>query len=126
METDLFVFVIIEGLLVLLFGCTVAADIFYRFKDKSTSITGEVTRGEKSMNALYVNFGIATVVFTLIVQTCKSLEGNQVLFIVVNYGLLTYLFFFSSWFRNQLFFPMLKWIRKDWKMACEKERSNNV
>ncbi|MBT8363810.1 MAG: hypothetical protein KJP23_03830 [Deltaproteobacteria bacterium] len=84
-----------------------------RRKAKTASITAEVERGERSMNALYVNFGIATVVFTLIVQTCEALKGNQVLFIVVNYGLLTYVYFFSSWFRNQLFFNLINRARKD-------------
>ncbi len=93
METDLLVFVITEGFLILLFAFALAADILNRWKAKSASSTVEAIRGEKSMNALYVNFGIATIVFTLIVQTCEALKGNQELFIIVNYGLLTYVFF---------------------------------
>ncbi len=113
MKTDLFVFVIIEGFLVLLFAFALVADIWNRWKAKTASVTAEVKRAEKSMNALYVNFGIATLVFTLIIQACEALKGNQVLFIVVNYGLFTYLYFFSSWFRNKLFFKLLNRVRKD-------------
>jgi hypothetical protein len=113
MKTDLLVLAITEGFLILLFVFAISADIRNRWKAKTASVTAEVSRGEKSMNALYVNFGIATVVFTVIVQACEALKGNRVLFIIVNYGLLTYMFFFSSWFRNQLFFKLLNRVRKD-------------
>ena len=82
MKTDLVVFFISEGFLFLLFVFALVGDLSNRRKSKTTSVTAEVKRGEKSMNALYVNFGIATLVFTLIVQTCEALKGNQVLFIV--------------------------------------------
>ena len=113
MKTDLLVFALTEGFLILLFVFALSADIRNRRKAKTASIIAEVSRGEKSMNALYVNFGIATVVFTLIVQTCEALVGNQLLFIIVNYCLLIYMFFFSSWFRNQVFFKLLNRVKKD-------------
>lgn len=77
MKTDLFVFVIAEGLLVLLFAVAVAADVFYRLKRKKASLTAEVKRGEKSMNVFYVNFGISTVVFTLIVQVASYQQSSS-------------------------------------------------
>ena len=113
LKTDIFVFLMMEGSLFFLFAWALIADIQNRRKARTASIKAEVVRGEKSMNALYVNFGIATLVFTLIVQTCEALKGNQVLFIVVNYGFLTYMFFFSSWFRNKLFFKFLNRVKKD-------------
>lgn len=113
MKTDLLVFAITEGFLILLFACALLFDIWNRWRDKTSSVTAEVKRGEKSMNALYVHFGISTVVFTLIVQTCEALKDNQVLFIIVNYVLLIYMYFFSPWFRNRLFFRLINRIRKD-------------
>ncbi len=113
MKTDLVVFFISEGFLFLLFVFALVGDLSNRRKSKTTSVTAEVKRGEKSMNALYVNFGIATLVFTLIVQTCEALKGNQVLFIVLNYVFLVYLYFFSSCFRNQLFFKLINRVKKD-------------
>jgi len=73
----------------------------------------EVTRCNESMNALYVNFGIVTVVFTLVTQVCDELKGNQVLVIVINYAMLTYMFFFSTWFRNGIFFRLFNRIKRD-------------
>jgi len=113
MKTDTIVFSLTEGFLALAFIIVLAKDICIRHKSKHSSVDAEVTRGEQSMNALYVNFGIATVVFTLIVQACDTLKGNQVLFIVLNYGILTYIFFFSSWFRNSVFFKLTERIKKD-------------
>jgi len=91
MRSDLIVFVLTESILLLLFVVTLIADRRIRLKANKSGITAEIKRGEQSMNALYVNFGIATVVFTLIVQACEVLKGNQVFFIVLNYGMLTYI-----------------------------------
>jgi hypothetical protein len=113
MKTDAIVFAVTEGTLILAFAIVLGKDIWIRHKSKHSGVIAEVTRGEQSMNALYVNFGIATVVFTLIVQACDTLKGNQVLFIVLNYVMLTYMFFFSSWFRNTVFFKMTERIKKD-------------
>jgi len=113
MKTDTIVFAVTEGTLALAFVIVLAKDILIRHKSKGSGVIAEVRRGEQSMNALYVNFGIATVVFTLIVQACDTLKGNQVLFIVLNYGMLTYMFFFNSWFRNSIFFKLTERIKKD-------------
>jgi len=109
MKTDFFVFTILEGLLILMFIRFVYLDN----RNKVASEGMEMTRGESSMNALYVNFGIITLIFTIIVQTCCEIKGNQALFILTNYGILTYLFFFSSRFRNQVFFKLINRIKKD-------------
>jgi hypothetical protein len=113
MKTDLAVFCIIEILLGVLFATALLNDLWNWQKAKSASVTVTVKRGEKNMNAIYVFFGVTTVVFTLIVQTCKALEGNQVLYIVLNYTSLAYLFFYSTWFRDRQFFPLLRRIRED-------------
>jgi len=110
MTTNLPLFIIIEGLLILLFVFSLWNDTW---KVKNSGVSLEVTRGESSMNALYIHYGLVTVIFTLIVQSCEELKGNQILFITVNYGILSYLYFLSSWFRNNLFFRMINKIGKD-------------
>lgn len=62
-----------------------------------------VIRGERSMNFLYVGYGVATLVYTLSIQVAEAFCGNKVIFILLDYVALTYLFFFNSWFRNKLF-----------------------
>ncbi len=65
--------------------------------------TATVIRGDRSMNFLYVVYGVATVVYTLGIQVAETLHGYKVLFLVLDYLAFTYLFFFNSWFRNRLF-----------------------
>ena len=62
-----------------------------------------VTRGDRSMNFLYIVYGVATVVYTLAIQVAETFCGYKAIFIVLDYLVFTYLFFFNSWFRNKLF-----------------------
>lgn len=112
METDLFIFCIIEGLLILLFIIAFVNDIRIRCKEK-TSIKCQVIRGQESMYALYVSFGASTFVSSLIIQVCEDIIGNKIFFIIINYFFLIYLYFFSSWFRNRLFFRLINRIKRD-------------
>jgi hypothetical protein len=73
----------------------------------------DVVRGETSVTALYVLYGFATVALTLTVQVATSAEGHKAGIILFDYGVLTYLFFFNSWFRNQVVFRLLGRIRQD-------------
>ncbi len=68
-----------------------------------TRAVGTATRGDRSMNFLYVGYGLATVVYTLSIQVADAFLGYKAMFIVLDYMGLTYLFFFNSWFRNKLF-----------------------
>jgi hypothetical protein len=80
---------------------------------KATEASVDVRRGEQSMNSLYVIYGIVTVVYSLLVQVAEAFEGHKALLIALNYVALTYLFFFSSWFRNKIFFPVMERVRHD-------------
>ncbi|WP_397546658.1 hypothetical protein ABUL39_12255 [Rhodothermus marinus] len=127
MKTDLITFVILEILLISAFFVAFIKDFKIKKLEMAENqrkskmqktqnklglvrmelrVKAEVIRGEKSMNMLYVNFGIASIIFSLAVQTCEPLKGNQVLFIVINYAILIYLFFLSTWFRNAILFKL--------------------
>lgn len=97
---------------VVLFGIFIIA-LFMDVIERMGSARATAFRGEASMNSLYIMYGIATVVFSLLIQVAPSIDGYRVFLITFNYIFLTYLFFFSSWFRNRLFFPLLGRIRKD-------------
>jgi len=130
-STDLGVVLVAEFVLAALFFIAVAKDVRssrprndakVRRGEKSMNslnvtcgiaTDAEVRRGEKSMNSLYVMYGIVTVVYSLLVQVAEAFEGHKALLIAVDYVGLTYLFFFSSWFRNKIFFPMLGRVRQD-------------
>lgn len=83
-----------------------------RFRLQRGAIKGTVSRGEESMKLLWVTYGVVTVVFTLAIQSAETARGYKLFIILLDYMVLSYLFFFNSWFRNWLF-DKLKGIRED-------------
>jgi len=111
-STDLGVVLIAEFVLAALFFIAVAMHVrSFRLRNARGHL--EVRLGEQSMNSLYVMYGIITVVYSLLVQVAEAFEGHKALLIAVDYVGLTYLFFFSSWFRNRILFRMLERVRQD-------------
>lgn len=109
-STDLIAFAAVEAALVGLSAFAVFKDIYIRVVERSRGLDLSTVRGELSMTSLYVMYGIATVVYSLIAQIAQiasGIDGHRVLVIALNYLFLTHLFFFSQWFRNGLFFPVL-------------------
>lgn len=72
-----------------------------------------VFRGPESMGILYAGYGTTTVVMALLVQVAEVGRGSKAAIILFDYGVLTWLFFFSSWFRNRLIYPIAKRIKQD-------------
>jgi len=64
--------------------------------------SAEVVRGERSINAIYTMYAIATLAITLAVQVAETAKGYKSGIIIMDYAFLTYLFFFNSWLRNWL------------------------
>jgi hypothetical protein len=62
----------------------------------------KVARGDKSMTILYIAYALLTVAVTLTVQVADTAQGYKVAIIAFDYLVLSYLFFFNSWFRNRL------------------------
>lgn len=106
--SDKCVVFVMEAILLSVFVLVVYKDLF-READGTT-----VTRGEKSLAFLY-NFmtGIVLFVYTLAIQLSVAFKGNKVLIFILNSGAIIYLFFFSSWFRNIIFSPLMKRITTD-------------
>lgn len=110
--TDPIALAVMESILIGLSAFALFKDIHIKVVERSAGVDLTVKRGELSMSALYVMYGIATVVYSLIAQVASGIEGQRVLILALNYLLLTYLFFFSQWFRNSLFFPILNRVRQ--------------
>lgn len=82
-------------------------------KRKGVTATGEVTRGMQTMNELHVFYGVTTYLYITFLQTVQEFDKIQIALIILNYGALTFLFYFSSWFRNKLIVPFIIRIKKD-------------
>lgn len=96
---DATILVVIQGALLILLLFAIGQAL--RAK-RRTGIVAVVTRGDKSMSFLYVFYGVATVVYTLITQVAEAATGYKVVIVTADYLALTYLCFFNSWFRNKL------------------------
>lgn len=59
-------------------------------------------RGEKSWNYFYLAYGILSVVVTQIISISEFGTGYKVFITIIDLGLLFYLAFFNSWFRNKI------------------------
>ena len=95
--------------------CLFAAirDAHIRHKEKTAEAVATVTRGEKSMSALYTVYGATIASWLVLIDNAEGLTGHKVIFIVIGFLCLSYLFFLSSWFRNAVFFTVAHRIRVD-------------
>lgn len=108
------VFLVIESPLLLMFILAIFMGLSEWIKRRRRKLSYlNVKRGEESMKAIYTGFAICVVFYTTIVQMAIVFNEYKILFHVFNYIVLVYLFFFSSWFRNRIFFKILKRIHKD-------------
>lgn len=105
-ETDLYAIIAIHiGILVLtLFA--IIDDFKARLRSKSGMGNARVTRGERSMHAIYTVYGATIASCLFLIEATSSVKGNKVVLIAFDFLAVTYLFFFSSWFRNVVFFPL--------------------
>ncbi len=115
MSSDIYCLLVMEGLLAVLVITAIRQRVpaLRRQRRSSFEVTATVDRGEHSMNALYVMYGTTAIVYALAVQVSQAFVGHKVLLIVLNYGAITYLFFFNSWFRNALLFPLVQRVQRD-------------
>ena len=101
-------FFIVEGLLLLMFILTIFMGSFERIKRARSNLSTKVIRGEESMKAIIAGFGCFAAFYTAIVYMIVFFNEYKILFYLGNNLALGYLFFFSFWFRNRIFFPLLK------------------
>jgi len=113
LTSDLPVIFAIETVLILFTLYAVYCDARIRKNEKRSGLTAEVVRGEKSMAALYTVYGATTASLLVLINNASGLDGNKVMLIVLNFMCITYTFFFSTWFRNSIFFPLNQRVRKD-------------
>ncbi|GGH50532.1 hypothetical protein GCM10010975_03520 [Comamonas phosphati] len=114
MKTDFYALAILEILLLALFSLSILMLFVAWFKKQNGAAELNATRGETSMNGLFTAYGISTVACTISIDVSSGcVDGNKSTIVLANYAMLTYLFFFSAWFRNSVLFPILNRIKND-------------
>lgn len=107
MTTDLATVVVLNTMLALGLVISVIADIRVHLRSRQGGVNATVVRGEQSMNALYVLYGFSTVAIGLVVDVAEHPQGHKAALILIDYVILTYLFFFNGWFCNRVVFKAL-------------------
>ena len=110
-QTDTNAIILIEIALIVIAMFSAYKDFTAKFVKQGYE--GEVIRGDKSMSAVYTVYGAAIASLLVLAGSTPSLDGNKVLFITINFFLISYIFLFNSWFRNNVFFKLLNRARKD-------------
>lgn len=111
--TDLLSICVIESTLVLFSLYAAFRDARIRKQERGSGHVAEVIRGDKSMTALFTVYGATTASLLVLIDNAYGIDGNKVALIFLNFTCVTYVFFFSAWFRNSIFFPLNQRVRKD-------------
>ncbi|MFA6499726.1 MAG: hypothetical protein WCV64_10405 [Desulfurivibrionaceae bacterium] len=112
-NTDICVILILEISVAIFVLWAAYKDHSIRKSEQAEGISPEITRGETSMGALYTVYGATIASFLVLIDKTLGIEGHKVILIIINFFCATYLFFFSTWFRNSVFFPLVQRVRKD-------------
>lgn len=110
-NSDILMIALVETLLVVFAIYAAVCDYRLRRIDRLAELTGNVTRGDKSMNALHTVYAATIASVLVLVDNSVGLEGHKVILIAVAFSCATYLFYLSVWFRNTVFFPIANRLR---------------
>ena len=110
---DLIALVIQEAILCILVAIAIVQTIASQIRSRRSNLSAVVNRGPQSMGSIHTWFIITSVLFTLTIEVADALVGFKALLVLINYGLLVYLFFFNSWFRNRLLLPISNRTQRD-------------
>lgn len=112
-QTDLNAVIAIHIGVFLLAFIAIASDFRAFIRAKKGMVQARVIRGESSMSALYTVYGASLATCLFLIEAATAAEGNRVILIASDFAIITYLFFFSSWFRNSVFFPFKRKVTTD-------------
>lgn len=103
---------LVQGAVLLLFVYGIFMHVLMRYRQGRGGVSLTVTRGDKSMSSLFAIYGIFIVAIALTIQVADAGRHYKVSLVVLDYIMLTYLFFYNGWFRNWLL-NVLNTIRRD-------------
>jgi hypothetical protein len=101
-NTDIITIWTIHIFLVLFLISYVFANLRSSINERSGHLQKTVTRGQESMNLLYIFYGVVSLVYALSIQVAECGQYHKATLIVSDYIVLTYLFFFNGKFRNMI------------------------
>lgn len=112
-NTDFFAICVVQMAILIFAVFAVIRDWRIRILERYATAKAEVNRSDRSMTTIFTVYGAAIASCLVLIDKASGINENKVLLIVLDFLCLTYLFFFSTWFRNSIFFPLLQRVRKD-------------
>ena len=88
-------------------------DTQIRKRERDSGVIAELIRSESSMAALYTMYGATIASCLVLIDNASGLDGHKVALILFDFLCATYVYFFSTWFRNSVFFPLKNRVHKD-------------
>jgi hypothetical protein len=111
--TDPFILIIYELLLVALSIHAAYKDSVWQNRASAGDILAKMARGDSSMNTVHMVYAAAVASTLLLINDTGAFDGHKALIVFINFFGLSYLFYFSPWFRNEVFLTLLERRRKD-------------
>ena len=108
--TDCAAIIVVQAVLALLLIISIARDIHLRFV--RSSVQAEVVRGPNSRSRFGIAYGFGTVIVIQLITVSTAFDGHKVLLSLIDLSVLSYLCYFSSWFRNRLLCCMIAWEKR--------------
>lgn len=112
-HTDLYAVGFVQLALMIFALFAAAKDARIRVREHLAEAKAVVKRGDASMTAVYTVYGAAIASCLVLIDNAVGLEGHKVALIALDFLCITYIFFFSTWFRNSVFFPLKRRVSKD-------------
>lgn len=112
-NSDIYLIFIIELIITVLAVYAAIKDRWILFKEKKDGLFCETRRGEKSMSIIYAGYGASMASALALVTNAEGIGGHRVALLSLDFISITYLFFFSIWFRNSVLFKISGRISKD-------------
>jgi hypothetical protein len=110
---DLAIAAILQVTLIAITIFAVIRDIQIYILERRGGFTASVTRGDPSMKVIFGGFAACVAAALWIFLAVDEYQRNRVTVAVITVSALIYLFFFSTWFRNSILFPLNNRIRRD-------------
>ena len=111
--TDLCIMLLIQTSVVAFALYSAFKDAEIRKLERTAEAVPTVIRSDIAMKALYTVYGAAIASSLVLIDNASGLDGHKVLLIIIDFICINYVFFFSTWFRNAVFFPLIQRVRKD-------------
>ena len=108
LNTELYVIFTLQTFVILFTFYVIFKDSGIRKREKNSETSAEMQRGDRSMKMIHGMYLLTVTPIFFLINNVSNIDGYKVILFIINFGCFTYIFYFSDWFRNYVFFPLIK------------------